>query len=42
MRGVYRSTGITQSMSVELRVEPEAEVARQGEPDPASKQQNQQ
>jgi len=42
MRGVYRSTGITQSMSVELRVEPESDAARQGESDPASKQQNQQ
>jgi len=27
---------------VELRVEPESDVARQGESDPASKQQNQQ
>lgn len=41
MRRVYRSTGITQAMTVELRVEPESDVA-QSDSGPASKQQNQQ
>jgi transglutaminase-like putative cysteine protease len=40
MRGVYRSTGLTQSMTVELRVEPES--AQTTSAGPESKQQNQQ
>jgi hypothetical protein len=42
MRGVYRSTGVNQAMTVELRVETESDPAQQSQDGPEAKQQNQQ